>query len=389
MGLILVIAAAISIVTLLVDPNRFKGRIEAAVQDATGYPFKINGNLDIAWYPWLAVRTGAAQLGEGEPLLQWQSARVGAQLIPLIRGRIVISRVRLERLQAHLRRTANGHANWDFWLSHHGQSGGSTGQTPEIGGVEIRDGSLEYLDERDGTSIRVSDWTLDVDEWKSGKPFSLRTRFVLQYGPLSAVRIPIELKAPEIQMQSAPTAISVPRFEWQVADARLSGSIVLKSVEPLRAAGVLGVETASLRKLLSDLGVGGPRPRDAATLGAFRMTTRWTAENDVITVKPIEMQLDQTKLDGELVRSGLSESVWNFNLRGDRIELSRYTQIEDDNSEPFELPTAALKALRMQGTLHFNEAQLADARMKDVRLRLELEDGQLRDATSPPSSIAP
>ena len=50
-------------VTLFVDPNRFKGRIEAAVRTATGRPFEIAGDLDLAWFPWLAVQTGPAQLG--------------------------------------------------------------------------------------------------------------------------------------------------------------------------------------------------------------------------------------------------------------------------------------------------------------------------------------
>ena len=82
-GLLLLAVALVLIVTLVVDPNRFKPRIERLVEEATGKPFTIRGDLDIAWYPWLALQMGAAQLGDAPSLVQWQKARVGARLIPL------------------------------------------------------------------------------------------------------------------------------------------------------------------------------------------------------------------------------------------------------------------------------------------------------------------
>src|SRR5688572_22647657 len=112
-GIILLAMAAVIIVTLFVDPNRFKGRIERMVREATGQPFEIRGDLDIAWYPWLALQTGKAQLGETPPLLRWESARVGAQLIPLIRGQLIISKIRIDGLQVQLRRAADGKSNWN------------------------------------------------------------------------------------------------------------------------------------------------------------------------------------------------------------------------------------------------------------------------------------
>ena len=71
--------------------------------------------------------------------------------------------------------------------------------------------------------------------------------------------------------------------------------------------------------------------------------------------------------------------VWTFNLQGDRIVLDRYTDVEQTDTEPFELPTAALRALRARGVISFSEAQLAEARMKEVHLRLELADGKLHE----------
>jgi hypothetical protein len=96
-------------------------------------------------------------------------------------------------------------------------------------------------------------------------------------------------------------------------------------------------------------------------------------------VRPLEIHIDQTILGGQLGRSKGPQPIWSFDLRGDRIALDRYTDLEMTDSEPFELPTAALRALRARGVISFDEAQLAGARMKEVRLRLELKDGELHE----------
>lgn len=384
-GVILLAIAAVVVVTLFVDPNRFKGRIEAMVRETTGRPFEIRGDLDITWFPWLAVRTGPSQLGnptgmEGPPLAQWQSARVGARVIPLLRGRLQISRIRLEGPRISLRRARDGRANWDGLLRASGPTRDAGGHSLQIAGIEIRDGAFEYVDERRDTRLSLANWRLDVDGWRSGRPFSVRTSFLFQNGPPAAARIPVALNIPKMQLDSsAPPSLSIPEFGLSLADAKFEGSVNLKSTTPLRAEGGLSMQVGSLRKFLNDLGIGGPRPRDATRLGPFKMKAQWAASGGAVTVKPIELALDQTRFRGELVRSAGATPVWSFNLKGDRIVLGRYTDLEDTGPEPFELPTAALRALRVQGVLSFDEAQLAAAQMKNVRLRVELADGQLHE----------
>jgi hypothetical protein len=114
-------------------------------------------------------------------------------------------------------------------------------------------------------------------------------------------------------------------------------------------------------------------PLDEKTLGTFAFKSEWTYEDGQIDVKPVELQVDETRFAGEFARTGVVEPVWTVNLRGDRIDLGRYVTLEDESEEPFELPIAALRALRVQGEVTFDEARLATAEMKGVRLRLGLE----------------
>jgi hypothetical protein len=52
----------------------------------------------------------------------------------------------------------------------------------------------------------------------------------------------------------------------------------------------------------------------------------------------------------------------------------RYVPPPDPDSEPFKLPTAALKELRFRGTLEFEEVKYEDTLLKGARLTLVLDE---------------
>jgi AsmA protein len=436
---------AVLAVTLFVDPNVFKGRVETAVREATGRPFEIAGDLDLAWFPWLAVRTGPAHLGNaagdtGAPLVEWQSVRIGARLIPLLRGQLIIDGVRLDAPKFHLRRDAQSRANWDDLLARLDKGGESSRPLPEIGGIEIVDGTLEYVDEASGLRLALRDWQLDIGDWKPGDEVPMRTQLALEQrntnaapdakpllaqlrldarvrlseqfdhvdiadleldskvsgGPIPDAGVPFEVDLESLSAQLSPLEFQVPKLAVRVANAEIRGAIDMQRTAPaadpidrrdetrgVRAHGPIEMRTQSLRRFLGALGIEAPLPVDPKTLGAFAFKSEWTYEEGNIDIKPVELQVDETRFAGELTRSGVVEPVWTVNLRGDRIDLGRYVALEDKSEEPFELPVEALRALRVQGEVSFDEARLADAQMKGVRLRLGLEDPAISTAATP------
>jgi AsmA protein len=432
---------AVLAITVFVDPNRFRGRVETAVREATGRPFRIDGDLDLAWFPWLAVRTGPAHLGNppgegGEPLIEWQSVRVGARLIPLLRGELIIDGVRLDGPTIRLRRDAQGRANWEDLLARFGESGEPSSSkpprpVPQIGGIEIQDGTLEYSDARTGRIVQLSNWQLDIGDWKPGDEVPIRTQLALMIrdanaaaaakpltaqlrldararfseqfdhvdiaaleldsrvtgGNLSEAGVPFEIELERLSAQLSPLEFEAPQLTVRLANAEVRAAVEVQRTAPaadpidrrdetrgVRAHGPIEMRTQSLRRLLAALGVEAPLPVDEKTLGAFAFKSEWIYEEGRIEVKPVELQLDDTRFAGEFERTGVVEPVWTINLRGDRIDLGRYFKLEDTSDVPFELPVDALRALRVQGEVTFDEAQLAAAQMKGVRLRLGLED---------------
>jgi AsmA protein len=458
-GLALLAVVTVLVVTVFVDPNRYRGQIERAVTQATGQPFKIVGDLSISWYPWLALRMGPAQFGkpggpDAKPIVQWQSARVGAKLIPLTQGELIINGIRLDSPQFFLRRDAAGHANWDDVVQRFKNrprspaTGPNTTPGPQIGGFEIRDGTLSFADERSGKRFTITSWLLDVGEWKAGATFPVETRLVfrketaasekpvpgaksapgakaatgtrasespplevelrvsgrvhvsddandidifgldsssrLRGGTLPAQGVPVNLQVSRLAARLSPLDVAISELSGNIADAHLTAAIQAGETGPDKALyvrGPLSLQIRSVRDLLSAFGIKAPLPLDTGTFGVMKLTSTWEWNDGAVTVNDIDLALDETRFNGHFTRSADDEALWTFALHGDKIGLSRYVAIEDISKEPFELPVAALRALKMQGELTFDQAWLADAQMQNVRLRLELADGAIRKST--------
>jgi hypothetical protein len=93
------------------------------------------------------------------------------------------------------------------------------------------------------------------------------------------------------------------------------------------------------------------------------------------------LSLDDTRFNGNFRQGAGANAVGDFLLRGDSLDLSRYIPPADPASEPFVLPTAALKALRFRGNVELEQARLDDIEMKGVTVRLLLDEKGLRSAS--------
>ena len=75
-ALVLLFVLALVVLVWVIDPNTFRPRIEAEVKKATGRDFKLAGDIQLGFYPWLALRTGPGSIGNppgfpAEPMASW------------------------------------------------------------------------------------------------------------------------------------------------------------------------------------------------------------------------------------------------------------------------------------------------------------------------------
>jgi AsmA protein len=439
-GLVGLVLLTVLTVTVFVDPNRFRGQIERRVERATGQPFEIQGDLSISWFPWLALRMGPSQFGKPEPgpggpaaqpIVQWESARVGAKLVPLLKGQLIVDTIRLEGAKVHLVRRADGTSNWDSVLASFRNrpppepppAGAEVPPGPEVSGFQLRKGTLVYVDERPDSArtVSASNWNLDIGEWRSGATFPVETEMSLTVGdlaraenlklgarlhlsedandidvfgmefasqvfakPLPPKGLPVEFEVSRMAVRLSPLVIAISELSSRIAGVQLTTSVQageMAADRSLYARGPIDLQVPSVRELIKTLGIDAPLPLDKETLGRLKLTSMLAWEGGGITATSVEVDLDETHFSGEASRSADEKPLWTFRLHGNKIGLSRYLSIEDKSNKPFELPVRALRALRVQGELTFEQAWIGEAQMKGVRIRLELQDGKLRTAS--------
>jgi AsmA protein len=387
-ALIALAVIAVLVVVWLVDPNTFKPRIEAAVRDATGREFALVGDIELGFFPWLALRTGEGRFGNApgfgsEPMVEWKRAQLGARLFPLLRGELVADRVIVEGADVRLVRRADGRANWE------GLGGEDKPEQPNaepmelrIDGIEIRDSRVSFVDETVPRRVEIASLNLSTDGIELGEPFTdTEVSGVLRMDGFASAGVPFEVGVPKAALPQDFSAIDMPEFSVVFGGFEAEGGVSGTLGEQPRITGKVASNEFDPRALLASVGVQAPRTTDSAALSKLEFSANWQLDAGAIAVEPFTLVLDDTSFAGHFRRAAGEDTVGEFALRGDALDIARYVPPPDPTSEPFVLPTATLKQLRFRGVVELEQATLGDVFMKGVTLRLLLDEQGLRQAT--------
>jgi AsmA protein len=388
-ALVLLLVLGIAVLVWLVDPNTFKPRIEAEVKKATGRDFALAGDIELGFYPWLALRTGPGSFGNPpgfptEPMAAWQGAQLGVKLFPLLRGELVVDRVRLKGADLRLVRRADGHGNWE---------GIGSNETPPppgektrhitVDGVAIEDSRLLFVDEAPpGRRVEINALHLTTDEIAPDEPFTdTEIAGVLHMDGFAPAGVPFDLAVPHAALTEDYSKLALREYSLVFGGLEARGSVSGEFGQQANLGGLISTNSFDLRALLSGVGVEPPKTTDPAALTRLQVDTRWKFEGGAIVVDPLKLTLDDTHFTGNFRRGGGEDPLGEFSLRGDTLNLSRYVPPADPDSEPFVLPTTTLKALKFRGVFELEQATLDDVVMKGVTLRLLLDEHGLSSTT--------
>lgn len=391
LGAILALAViGVLLVVWFVDPNRFKPRIESAVRDATGREFTLAGDIELGFFPWLALRTGGGTFGNAEgfgadPMVSWQGAQLGVKLIPLIRGDLVVDRVRISGADVRLVRNADGRGNWEG-------IGGDTPADPNaesrdirVGGIEITDSRVSFVDEGAARRIEVTDLHLETDEIVPGRPFTdTEIAGRLHMDGFAPEGVPFRLEVPKAELDAEFTNFGVEEFELAFGGFEAQGGVRGSLGDDMSVAGAIETNRFDLRALLASVGIEPPETTDPKALGGIATRATWKFDAGAVEIQPLALTIDDTKFTGNFQRGSGDDAIGEFKLSGDSLDIARYVPPTDPESEPFVLPTAALAALRFRGVIELAEAKYEDILMKGVTLRLLLDEGGLRSEGKTP-----
>ena len=391
-ALVAFVVLGVLVVVWLVDPNSFKSQIEAAVRDRTGREFALVGDIELGFFPWLSLRTGEGRFGSPpafgpEPLVSWKSARLGVKLFPLLRGDVIADRIMLSGADLRLVRHADGSANW---LGLTGTEPADPDAKPtrlNVDGLEIENSHLLFIDEGVPRRIEIANLNLTTDEISPGEPFTdTEIAGVLHMDGFAAEGVAFKVEVAKVVLPEDFGSVDVERFSVAFGGFEATGAVRGELGEHPKLQGKLETNAFDPRALLTSVGIAPPKTTDPKALGKTGFSGSWAFDDGAIRIDPISFDLDETHFTGSFSRTAGADALGEISLSGSSIDIARYIPPTDPASEPFVLPTAALKALRFRGVIQLEHATLDDIDMKGVTLRLLLDEQGLRSVPGQPAA---
>ena len=406
-------------VWLFVDPNNYKGRIAETVKQSTGRELALPGEIKLAVLPWIALEFGPASLGNppgfnAEPFVSVQHVALQVKLLPLLRRRLQVGRIQIDGLDLRLLRNAQGRGNWQEFggettnAASHPRGASQTETLADLGGVVIKDSRLTYQDVVadhvnldvgrviSGIAVPVK-VKLDLVTGRGAQPIGLASNFDValdiakeQYrlahieldgtvtpGP-GAAAVPWKFSVPDLSLDLAAQTVSAPSFDAQFAEARLTGSVRGDTIlDALSLTGAFKLDPVGLRELMRRLGVAPPETRDPKALSTFAASADFAYGGNAARATKLVARLDDSTLRGDAAITDLNTKAMSFDLALDRINVDRYLSPVKPQpaAKPGELPTAALKTLRLNGTFAIGSATIVGLNLAQVRATVAAKDG--------------
>jgi AsmA protein len=419
-GIVALLGAVLLAVWLLVNPNTYKGKIAAAVQESTGRELKLQGDIKLSVIPWVALELGPASLGNppgfsDEPFLTISHASVRVRLLPLLRHRLEVARVEVSGLDLRLRKNAAGRGNWQSAESEQSPTKSDVDHTDAALGLEslanirIDNGrvafegiTVERFNLETGSlaadrHIPVN-LTFDANRAPAGEQLSLNAKFDLSQ---EAARTPLrfravhvsgslnrsgdsrpahwDLSAPEINLNATEQTLAAPAFDLSYSGAHLTGGAqATKIIDDLSVAGSVNLAPLVLREIEPRLGFALPKTRDPKALSQLSATTDFSYDSNALALTHLQLRLDDTQIQGNLKLLAGDTRALQFDLAVDQIDLDRYRAPEGaavaSPSASAAAATQPAKTLDASGTLTIKSAQFARLDLSNVRATVAAKD---------------
>jgi AsmA protein len=416
------------------DPNKYKPQIEAAVKEQTGRTLKLQGDLKVAVFPSLGADVAKVSLSEANPqqeFLSLESAHGSVALMPLLRGEVIVDRIRVSGLKANVIKDKDGRFNFQDLLepkdgkpkpeAKKAEKGGDGGAAKfDIAGINIDKSSVSYKDLATGQALELSDLTLATGRIgekadgrlqlgvsaKGSKP-ALDARLELSgdykvdlpakayalskvdgslKGTLDQDAIEAKLSAPRIDI-SADKASG----EAVTADLRLKGP--RRSAElAIKIGGIEGSAKAlAIPQFTANIALSGPdMPREmkVPVSGSIRADLEKQTANADLTSK-----FDESNIQAKLGLAKFSPPAYVFDVSVDKLNVDQYfppqakaaptapAPKEEKKGPAADVDTpvdlSALKDLNASGKVQVGALQARGLKLANVKADIKAANGRL------------
>ena len=397
-----VIIAALLIIPMFVDVQKYKPVLENKVVEATGRPFSVGDDLKLSLFPWAGISFSGLQLGNTagfteKEFVKVKSFEVRVKLLPLISKKIEIKRFVMDGPQIVLVKNKNGRVNWEQPKQKQkeadtkepapaGSSAGMGGlpiSALTVGNFSIKNGTVLWIDHTTDTRKEVKDISLVLKDVSLDRPVQLQFSAQVDQNPVSLAGT-IGPVGTSFEKGVVPLDLSIKAFK-QLA-VNLKGNLENPATTP----GVdldITVEKFSPRKLVAALGQSFPvETSDPKALSNVDLTAHVNADANRVSISNGVMNLDQSQLNFSANASQFSLPNLKFDLKLDEINLDRYMPPKSDQPPAEKTDTqpqgqkkktdyTPLRRLILDGLVKIGQLTISKAKIQDVYLKIKAKNG--------------
>lgn len=386
----LVVAAYVALTQL--DATAYRASIERRVAEATGRRTTIAGPMDFAFGATPALRMERVRLAGADWAAAGDMATVARLEIELglwalLTGEVRIRRLVLIRPEVHLRRHADGRANWNLADA---PTGGRPG-LPRIDRVLVEDATVSYTAGDESRRL-----TLALDRVRIGPAGAAERLSVDAAGRYQ--RVPFELSGEA----GPPAALAAGRgaYPLDIAVAAAGARVEVAGRLPLdrearEAAVDIAAEVPDLAALAPLAGT------DLPALGPLEVRGRLSRRDGAYRVRGIDAALGDSDISGEMtIRPGGARPEVTADLKAAVIDAADIRTMGGTDGAgataaggdaaagarrpvfpATPLPFDLLRAVDVEGDIRIGDLRLHEGlRLSRVDARLTLRDGHLRVA---------
>ncbi|OIQ51681.1 putative assembly protein [Pseudodesulfovibrio hydrargyri] len=420
-ALILVCTGVLLWASYYIDTGEFRARFTQTLEAILARPVTLEGDLDIAIWPRLALTVEDLAIGEAPgfgdgPAARFDDIDISVRIIPLLSRRIEVDSLDLAGVEGVLVRDKAGVFNWQSMLERSGRamSGPSPDQewTFAVDSVEITDAEILFRDEMAGTEYKLSGIDIHTGTVTLGEdvPFSLRSDFSWAD---QGIKADLVLKGMVRVMDDG----TPPVFSQASVQARVYGDFLPDKAEPgefiarmdldwdkrtvafedfkaslfgllaegdmtsgdlekgLDFRGHITVHPFAPRRLIAQYAPDLPI-KDVDGLNSSALASYVHVTEDGASFENLILTLDDITVRGQCGFKDWTRPVFDFALRADTIDLDNYLPlfrtgtpfVWDDFSLPF------FRAFRGSGTIRADGFDVLDTLVSDIRLNVDATD---------------
>jgi AsmA protein len=433
-GLLVLLVAAVAIFAATFDPNKYKPQIEAAVKEQTGRTLKLQGDLKVAVFPSLGAEVAKVTLSELNPAQEFvslESAHGSVALMPLLRGEVVVDRIRVSGLKANVVKDKNGKFNFQDLIDGKDKpkpeakkdekKGGEAGAAKfDIAGINIDKSSVSYKDLATGQELALTDLALATGRIgekadgqlnlgvsvKGNKP-AIDARIDLKgdykvdlpakayalskvdgsvKGKVDQDTIEAKLTAPKIDIAADKASGEAVTADFRLKGPRRNAELALKIAGIQGSAKALAIPqfTASIALSGPDM----PREMKVPLSGSLRADLEKQTLSADLTSK-----FDESNIQAKLGLAKFSPPAYLFDVTVDKLNLDQYfppkpkaapTTPEGKaekkgpaKAEDTPVDLSPLKELNANGKLQIGALQAQGLKLANVKAEVKAANGRL------------